>query len=868
VLLFAAYPIVCLPKSLNHYPMMLLPPARRGPGPVHGAAGATPEDRRELGAAGLCVLCKMSAREGPDDIGRRGSVVRIVVRSTRVAGLVALVMLGGVQPPASAAETLPERPRVLLLYTESRILPAIVKVDEAIRSRIAASGLTPEFLTEYLDLSWGGDRNYPEQLLQFLRVKHGDRKFDVVIAAGAEAFRFALSSRARLFPGTPIVFCGVPPGTVDDHDLPPDVTGVWMMFDGASTLDAAIRLQPGARHVVVVGGAAAADKLYVRGVERQLAGRLSGRDVTYLEGLTLEDLRERLSRLSGDTIVLFVSIARDGAGRVFVPSEALRLIAPFSRAPIYGVADTFIGLGIVGGYLVNFETQGTRAADIAVRLLRRDPGWRVAPALAGNVYTFDARQLERWGLSEASLPPGSVVVNRTRSLWAQYRWWIVAATAMIGLQALLIVGLLVQRRRRRRAETILRDRLGFETLVSGLTATFVGRPGGDILPGVQDGLRRVGEHLGLDRATIVQAARQGDVVEVVHAWVAPGVPPPPAPIPLARLPWALARLGRGEIVRFERVSELPDEAAVDRHTLAMLGITAAVSIPLMAGGNRLGALTLTLLGRERAWPDDLVERLQFVAGIFSSALLHYRHVNELAMLRRDLNHVGRVASMGELAASFAHELNQPLTAILSNAEAAEQMIDEGIHDLKSLREIVADIAADDQRASEIIRRLRAFVKKDQSFRAPVDINAVIGDVVSLLQNDAIIHGVTVDVDGLDAQLPPVLVDRVQVQQVIVNLMMNALEAVRGASERRIVVGATRADSAIQVRVTDSGGGIAAADLEQIFAPFYTTKPSGLGMGLSIARSLIEGHGGRLSVHSAPGRGATFVLTLPAMPRDR
>src|SRR5262249_32260921 len=188
--------------------------------------------------------------------------------------------------------------------------------------------------------------------------------------------------------------------------------------------------------------------------------------------------------------------------------------------------------------------------------------------------------------------------------------------------------------------------------------------------------------------------------------------------------------------------ELPEAAAVDRETFATLGVRSKALIPLAAAGTAMGVLTLSTLRRAQEWSDDLVQRLEFVGGLFSAALLRQRGEAELRKLGRGLTHVGRVAGMGELTASIAQELNQPLTAILTNAQAAERLIDSGV-DAKEVREIVSDIVADDKRAGEVIRRLRAFVKKDDTQRARLDVNAVIPDVIALRPSDTIIRGVPV-----------------------------------------------------------------------------------------------------------------------------
>ena len=774
-----------------------------------------------------------------------------------------LALLLGVVAAAIASdlEDLQTRRRVLMLSSESRAFPAVARVGDAIRSQLASAGLFPEFFTEYLDLSWAGDPHYDERLRALLKVKHGDRRFDAVIVGGLEGLRFALAHRAELFPEVPIIFCAVPPGMVDARDLPPDVTGTWMMFDGAATLEAARRLQPRAREVVVVGGAATADRLYLADVKQQLAAHSHGLRVSYLEGLPLEDVRERLARLSGEAIVLYVTIQRDGAGRSFSAAEALRLIAPVSGAPVYALSDTFVGLGMVGGRVFSFDAQGAQAAEIAIRLLRGDPAWRVTPTVTPNRYLFDWRELHRWGLSEADVPDGGTIVNRPPSFWTRYRWPIVGAMAVISLEAALIAGLLWQTRGRRRVEAALQERLSFETLVSSLSATLAKLHGHEIDRGIQQGLGVVCEELGVDRATILRAVPGADVIAPVHVWQRPGVPHPTPTTRRPEVPWSLKRVASGQSVRFSRLDDLPPEAAIDRDTFARFGITSNVTLPLIVAGTTTGGLSLSLLGRERAWPDDLMRRLEFLAGIFASALLRRHNVMELEKLRNDLSHFGRVAAISELAASLAHELNQPLAAILNNAQAAARLIDDGAAGLKDVRVILSDIMADDKRASDVIRHLRAFIRKEERQRSPVDINAVVRDVVNVVRSAAIIRNVSVDVD-LEPGLPAVFGDRVQLQQVLVNLLMNAFDAMERARERRILITTRKAGPTIHLAVQDSGGGIPADDLARIFDRFYTTKATGLGMGLSIARSLIEAHDGRLWAENNPNGGATFTFIVP------
>jgi len=237
---------------------------------------------------------------------------------------------------------------------------------------------------------------------------------------------------------------------------------------------------------------------------------------------------------------------------------------------------------------------------------------------------------------------------------------------------------------------------------------------------------------------------------------------------------------------------------------------------------------------------------------------------ELQEQRAELAHVARVSIMGELAASLAHELNQPLTAILSNAQAALRFMSSKPGDLEEIREILQDIVQDNSRAGEVIRRMRALVKKEELEFATLDLVSLIRDVMALVHSDAILNNVRISLE-LEDNLPLVWGDRVQLQQVVLNIMLNAFDAMKEcpASERKVKLqtGAHGAEL-IKVAVTDCGTGLRGDNLDKIFQPFYTSKRDGLGMGLSICRSIIEAHGGHLWAENNNGTGATFYFTIP------
>jgi PAS domain S-box-containing protein len=237
---------------------------------------------------------------------------------------------------------------------------------------------------------------------------------------------------------------------------------------------------------------------------------------------------------------------------------------------------------------------------------------------------------------------------------------------------------------------------------------------------------------------------------------------------------------------------------------------------------------------------------------------------EVQQQRQLLTHLTRVATLGELSGALAHELNQPLTSILSNTQAAQRILAGDPPDLKEIREILDDIADEDRRAAEVIRRLRTLLRKGEMQRQPLDLNEVTSDVLRLAHSELIAHGVTLNAQ-LAPGLPPVHGDRVGLQQVLLNLIVNACDAMRldEPAERRLtVVTAPDGDHGVRVTVADRGTGIPTSGSEQVFEPFFTTKEQGLGLGLSICRSIVAAHNGRLWATNNADRGATFGFDLP------
>ena len=268
-------------------------------------------------------------------------------------------------------------------------------------------------------------------------------------------------------------------------------------------------------------------------------------------------------------------------------------------------------------------------------------------------------------------------------------------------------------------------------------------------------------------------------------------------------------------------------------------------------------LTVTLL-------RDATRQPIFFISVIEDITEHKQTEQLLRQQRYALSHVSRVATVGEFAASIAHEIHQPLTAILNNAQAAQRFLSAAKPAIDEVSDAIQDIIADDRRAAEVIRHLRMFLKRDEADRAILDINSTIGEVLTILHREILDKNISVTTD-MSPDLPSVEGGRVELQQVLMNLILNGCDAMINLDMRRrqmrIVTSVDKPNNII-VAVQDSGTGLDKSGIEHVFEPYYTTKKEGLGMGLSISKSIITAHGGRIWAANNPDGGATFSFTLP------
>ena len=319
---------------------------------------------------------------------------------------------------------------------------------------------------------------------------------------------------------------------------------------------------------------------------------------------------------------------------------------------------------------------------------------------------------------------------------------------------------------------------------------------------------------------------------------------------------------------------IPDQAALELYrrggdpclltTVNVGGFRTALFIPMVTDEKTIGVFTV---GRTSVQPftDKQVELVTDFAAQATIALEITRRERQLREMQMELAHANRVATIGQLTASIVHEVMQPIATIVTNARVSLRLLDAPTVDLDELRQIQKDIVKGGKRAGEVINHIRDLFKKSPPRRDQWEINGAIREVIELTRGEAMKNCVTVQTE-LPDHLPHVHGDRVQLQQVILNLIMNAIQAMSGLTQgvRELHIGTESAGpEGVRVSVRDSGPGLSTENLQRLFEPFYTTKENGMGMGLSICRSIIEDHGGRLWASGLQPHGALFQFTIPA-----
>jgi PAS domain S-box-containing protein len=352
-----------------------------------------------------------------------------------------------------------ETRRVLVFYEQGVATSAVALVDDQIRDVLEEqSSYHIDLYTEFMDANLFPDPASLQRLGEWYIQKYRDHQPDVIIAAGPTAVQFLAESHGKYFENVPVVICCsfVVPTDVLRGDL--DFTGTWLVPQPEKTLDVALQLQPDTKQVFVVTGSLLFDRQVEAIIRRSLQKYEGKLQFTYLSNLTMTSVLARVRDAPSHSIVLFGSLSQDAAGHTFSnATQALPMVSAAANAPVYVFSDTLVGRGSVGGDVISYGRQGRIAAETAIRILRGEKARDIPPLEGMNVYLFDWRALQRWGLKEGALPAGSVVLNREPTLWEAYGRYISGGIFLLLLESLLILLLLRQRAKQRVIEEHLRE---------------------------------------------------------------------------------------------------------------------------------------------------------------------------------------------------------------------------------------------------------------------------------------------------------------------------------------------------------------------------------------------------------------------------
>jgi signal transduction histidine kinase len=601
--------------------------------------------------------------------------LRQLTKAHRVQFLPVLLVLSTFGPHSVAQAQAKDLRRVLIL-TE-RAAPAVTLAVQ----QIDAALLEPlpfevQVYTESLEAVLFNEPGSLDEQRKMYAYKYRTRKPDVIIALGPAPLKLLAADRKAFFPGVPIVFCGSTREQADFPVLDTNFTGSWMSPGVRDTVQNALQLQPGTEHLAIVGGRSSYDQHVEDLVKAGLASFGARLEMIDLTQSSMPVLLERVGHLPDHTAILFTSFLEDAEGRHFRHNQSVPMVTEKANAPTYALADTFMGLGVVGGNVISFSDQGKIAAtDTRQILLGKKPS-EISIVEGPRINVFDWRQLKRWHIPLASLPVGSTVLFRQATFWEKYRWPIVSALLIAVCVSLLTLYLYLERRRRRRTEFELAQEAGFQALLSDLSSCFIDLQADKIEAGIDFALDRLSQVLEVERIKMFEFVHNTEELLCTHRAMKHGKPLPVSTLLRQDYPYTFARLSKNEPIIVADVDQFAEMPLGERELMKSLRIRAGVFLPLETGGTVFGALSF-VSSTPRGWPPKLMKHLKMLAQIFANALIRKRtnealETSELlkdAILTSLRGNVVVAASTGEVISSNSWIESAFLTGLDKSAAA-------------------------------------------------------------------------------------------------------------------------------------------------------------------------------------------------------
>lgn len=388
--------------------------------------------------------------------------VRTIMLIT-IALLVTSTFQGFIKPVYGKSSIELKQKNVLILHAQDQFLPANIVMDKNIYSVLKGDkALNVSIYSEYLEKVRFNEANTQDKIIQLLKDKYTKLKLDLVIITDDMTWDFMMKYGEELFPGVPVVFCGITEGKVDPRNLKDNYTGNFKRVDIKNTIEDILKLQPKTKEVDVVLGTSKQDNYY-EGLTRKALKEYEGRlKVNYLIGYSIEETQLKISKLPPNAVVLYISMYMDGTGKGFNPRDVIPLLRKTTNSPIYGFSDTYLGYGIVGGSLLSFADLSQNAGIIVLQVLNGKKPSQIPAVLSKNKNYFDWSEMKAWGIKEKNLPVGSIVVNKNLTFWEKYKWQIIGVIIFILIESFLILFLIIELIRNKKAEKkilILNDEL-------------------------------------------------------------------------------------------------------------------------------------------------------------------------------------------------------------------------------------------------------------------------------------------------------------------------------------------------------------------------------------------------------------------------
>lgn len=690
-----------------------------------------------------------------------------------------------------------------------------------------------ELFVEYMDTK----RRYTDEYLARLRdlyaYKYRNVPFQVIIASDDNALDFILLHRDRLFPGVPVVFCGVndfQPARIEGHR---GITGVNEQPDFLSTVKLGLSLFPDTWQINVVSDQTITGQLNTERFNEEVTPYY--KDViqfVYLTNETIDELCGALQQAPEDSLTLALSFYRDREGVSLSSDKSAQLVAEFSRAPVLTMWDYYLIHGVLGGHIVSGKTQGRHAAAKARAILEGTPVEDLPVQMQSpNVPILDWRVVEHFNIPEASIPPYTYLLYRPVSVYKRYRIWIWIGLGFLALQMALIIGLLVNLALRRKARVeLLESREQLELVLQGA----------DLCTWHWDMLSdRVDYN---DRWTQTLGFAPGEVKPDIQTW------------------WSQVHPDDVKILR----------DCIENHMAGKTELLEAEYRIRHKDGH-----WIWMLGRGRITRRGPNGEPLYAAGTFLDISLRKQAEEEHRMLEQQVQHTQKLESLGVLAGGIAHDFNNLLMTILGNADLALRDISPVSPASPFLNEIVAAANC----AADLCRQMLAYSGKGRFVVEAIDLNELVTEMTHMLEV-SISKKITLKYNLAD-RLPAIKADATQIRQIIMNLITNASEAVGEQSGAiSVTTGAMHCDKAylsksflkdnqqdgmyVYIEVADTGCGMDAETQARLFDPFFTTKFSGRGLGMAAVLGIVRGHHGALHVYSEPGRGTGIKVLFPSL----